>query len=228
MASPSYSFVIPVLNESTHIERLLQLLARKFPDAERIVVDGNSNDDTVARALVGCTHLLIGERGRAAQMNLGASIASGDYLLFLHADSEPDFDAPALGAWLANGPAWGFFQLRLSGGRRIFRLLERAINLRSRLSGIGTGDQMLFVTRSIFATDHEFAPLPLMEDVELCRRLRRMSVPSVAPLIIITSSRRWEQRGVWRTILQMWSLRLAFALGVPAARLWQVYYGRQA
>lgn len=228
MAAPSYSFVIPVLNEAAHIGRLLQLLAENFPGAECIVVDGGSSDATVARAMPGCTRLLIGERGRAAQMNLGAQVASGEYLLFLHADTVPDFRAPALGAWLSQRPPWGFFQLRLSGRRRIFRVLERAINLRSRLGGIGTGDQMLCVSRAMFTANNGFAPLPLMEDVDLCRRLRRVSAPSVAPLVVVTSSRRWEQGGVWRTIVQMWCLRLAFALGVPASRLWQVYYGRQA
>ncbi len=221
------SFVIPVLNEAPHIAGLLQALAERFPAAERIVVDGGSTDATVAQALPYCTQLLLGERGRAAQMNLGARAASGDYLFFLHADSVPDFGAQQLTACLAERPLWGFCRLRLSGRRPVLRLVEWAINWRSRLSGIGTGDQMLLLRRDVFERNHGFAALPLMEDVELCTRLRRQARPRVLPLTVETSSRRWEQRGVVRTVLQMWALRLGFALGVAPACLSRAYYGRQ-
>lgn len=221
------SFVIPVLNEATHIGSLLQTLARRFPAAQRIVVDGGSVDATVAMALPHCTQLLLGERGRAVQMNLGARVAKGDYLLFLHADSLPDFTAEQLAECLREGPEWGFCRLRLSGQRPVFRLLERAINLRSRLSGIGTGDQMLVLRREVFERHQGFAALPLMEDVELCRRLRRQVRPRVLPLTVATSSRRWERRGVVRTVVLMWALRLAFAVGVAPVHLWRAYYGRQ-
>lgn len=221
------SFVIPVLNEASHIAGLLQSLAARFPEAQRIVVDGGSTDATVAQALPHCTQLLLGERGRAVQMNLGARAASGDYLLFLHADSVPDFGAQQLTACLEERPLWGFCQLRLSGRRPVLRLIEWAINRRSRLSGIGTGDQMLLLRRDVFERNQGFAALPLMEDVELCARLRRQARPRVLPLTVETSSRRWEQRGVARTVLQMWALRLGFALGVAPAYLSRAYYGRQ-
>ncbi|QIB67764.1 glycosyltransferase family 2 protein [Kineobactrum salinum] len=221
------SFIIPVLNEAPHIASVLQTLAERFPEAQRIVVDGGSTDATVAQALPHCTQLLLGARGRAAQMNLGARVASGDYLLFLHADSVPDFDMQQLTACLHGRPQWGFCRLRLSGRQPVFRLLEWAINRRSSLSGIGTGDQMLLLRRDVFERNQGFATLPLMEDVELCARLRQQARPRVLPLTVETSSRRWEQRGVARTVLQMWALRLGFALGVAPAHLSRAYYGRQ-
>lgn len=225
MSRPSLSFVIPVLNEAVRIGPLLATLARDFPGAERIVVDGGSVDTTVAAAMPAATQLLLGEPGRALQMNLGGRAASGDYLLFLHADSRPCFAAAELEKALGGAPLWGFFPLRLDGEQAVFRLLERMISWRSRVSGIGTGDQMLFLHRDLFRDCGGFAAIPLMEDVELCTRLRRGAAPLVPPLAVETSSRRWEQRGVLRTVLQMWSLRLAYALGVAPERLWQAYYG---
>lgn len=225
LSGPSLSFVIPVLNEAERIGELLAVLAGDFPDAQRIVVDGGSSDDTVAAAFPGATQLLLGEAGRAAQMNLGARAASGDYLLFLHADSRPRFAAEAMNRLLAVQPEWGFFPLRLDGSRPVYRLLERAISLRSRYSSIGTGDQMLFLRRDLFLACGGFASIPLMEDVELCKRLRRRSAPLVPELAVLTSSRRWEQRGVLATVLQMWGLRLAYALGVAPDRLRRIYYG---
>ncbi len=227
MIGPSLSFVIPVLNEAERIAPLLAQLARDFPSAQRIVVDGGSRDGTVAAAMSGCTQLLLGEPGRSAQMNLGGRVASGDYLLFLHADSRPRFTAAELERELSAAPVWGFFPLRLDGGRAVFRLIERAITLRSRASGIGTGDQLLFLQRDLFHDCGGFAAIPLMEDVELCRRLRRQCRPRVPELAVETSSRRWEERGVLRTVFQMWGLRLAYALGVAPARLWRIYYGRR-
>lgn len=225
MTASSLSFVIPVLNEEARIGPLLALLQRDFPGAQRIVVDGGSADGTVAAAMPGATQLLLGQPGRAAQMNLGARAASGDYLLFLHADSRPRFAAAQLQSVLSEAPGWGFFPLRLDGHRAVFRLLERAISLRSRYSGIGTGDQMLFLRRDVFLECGGFASIPLMEDVELCKRLRRTAAPLVPDLAVETSSRRWEQRGVLRTVLQMWGLRLAYVLGAAPERLWQRYYG---
>ncbi|MEQ9463880.1 MAG: TIGR04283 family arsenosugar biosynthesis glycosyltransferase [Haliea sp.] len=225
MSHPSLSFVIPVLNEVERIGPLLAQLARDFPAAQRIVVDGGSTDGTVAAAMPGCTQLLLGEAGRSAQMNLGGHAASGDYLLFLHADTRPRFAAAELEKELAAKPRWGFFRLRLDGRRVVFRLLERGITLRSRVSGIGTGDQLLFLQRELFQGCGGFAAIPLMEDVELCRRLRRGSRPRVPGLAVETSSRRWEERGVLRTVLQMWGLRFAYALGASPARLWRIYYG---
>jgi rSAM/selenodomain-associated transferase 2 len=225
-AAPQFSFVIPVLNEGPRIKGLLEALSAAFPRAERIVVDGGSVDDSVAQALPGATALLMTAVGRAAQMNLGAQTARGEYLLFLHADTYPLFAGDALSTALSARPAWGFFAVCLDGRRAVFRVIERAISWRSRASGIGTGDQLLFVRRDVFEAAGGYAAIPLMEDVELSARLRRQHRPLVPPgLRVQTASRRWEQRGVARTVLQMWRLRLAFALGVSPERLWRQYYG---
>ena len=228
MAAPAsqLSFVIPVLNEAPRIAGLLEDLQARFPGAERIVVDGGSGDETVAHALPGATSVLVAESGRALQMNLGARSAQGEYLLFLHADTTPLFDARSLRAALELRPAWGYFRLRLDGRAAVFRLIERAISWRSSASGIGTGDQLLFVRRDLFAAAGGFAAIPLMEDIELCVRLRRQQRPLLPRgLRVQPSSRRWEKRGVVRTVVEMWCLRLAYALGVSPARLWRYYYG---
>jgi len=219
-------FVIPVLNEQDRIADLLRHLRRQFPDSELIVVDGGSVDRTVAEALPLCTRLLIGEPGRAAQMNLGARTAAADYLFFLHADSLPGISADGLQAYLAGEPAWGFCRVRLSSGRRIFRLIEWCMNARSRLTRVATGDQLLFLRRALFDASGGFDPIPLMEDVAYCKRLRRQVRPLVIREPVLSSSRRWEQRGVVRTVVSMWGLRLAYFIGVSPDRLWHYYYGR--
>lgn len=219
------SFVIPVLNEEQRIGCLLRHLRQHFPHSETIVVDGGSNDATVARAMPLCTRLLLGERGRAQQMNLGGRAANGDYLCFLHADSCPGGGAASLSRELAGDPLWGFCRVRLGGRARVFRLIEWFMNLRSRATSVATGDQMLYLRRDLFEQTGGFDPIPLMEDVAYCKRLRRLAPPHIIPEAVLTSSRRWEQRGVVRTVLTMWSLRLAYCAGVSPARLWRYYYG---
>ncbi len=220
------AFVIPVLEEEHRIGGLLRRLRERYPAAELVVVDGGSRDRTVAAAMPLCDQLLLGETGRAAQMNLGGRVAMADYLCFLHADTEPTVSAARLSAHLASGPDWGFCRVRLSGARAVFRVIEQFMNLRSRLTGIATGDQMLFLRRALFERTGGFDRLPLMEDIAYCRRLRRLARPLVIPEPVVTSSRRWEERGVAATVLTMWSLRLAYFLGVPPERLWRFYYGR--
>ena len=158
-------------------------------------------------------------------MNLGARVASARYLFFLHADSSPGVDARALQTYLQGDPAWGFCRLRLSGQRRVFRVIEWFINWRSRATYIGTGDQMLFMRRDVFAASGGFDEQPLMEDVACCKRLRRTGAPLIIAEPVVTASRRWEERGVMRTVLQMWALRLAYFLGASPERLWRHYYG---
>ena len=220
------SFVIPVLNEGDHIDTLLRRLRSTYPEAELVVVDGGSGDDTVPQAMPLCDVLLLGERGRASQMNLGGRAARREYLLFLHADSFPGVSGPRLADYLADRPQWGFCRVRLSGSAAAFRVIEWFMNLRSTVTGIATGDQMLFLRRELFEETGGFEPIPLMEDIAYCRRLRRVATPRALREPVVTSSRRWEARGIVRTVLQMWGLRLAYFLGASPARLWQHYYGR--
>ena len=222
---PRLSIVLPVLNEAASLPGTLARLRRDFPEAELLVVDGGSSDETVALAAMDSVQVLHSERGRARQMNTGAAAARGDYLLFLHADSEPGYTAADLYPELAAEPAWGFAPVILSGRRWVFRVIEHAISWRSRLTRVATGDQGIFVLRSVFEDLGGYADIPLMEDVELSKRLRSQSAPRVLPWPVTTSSRRWESHGVLRTILTMWRLRLAYVCGVPPQRLYERYYG---
>jgi len=221
----SVGFIIPVLNEGERIAGLLGYLREHFPDSELTVVDGGSSDQTVAAALPLCTRLLIGERGRAAQMNLGARTSNADYLCFLHADSTPGVSAGRLQSHLSSAPLWVFCRVRLGNPRRVFRVIEWCMNQRSRLTSVATGDQMLFLQRAVFERSGGFDLIPLMEDVAYSKRLRRLGRPLVIAEPVLSSSRRWEQRGVLATVLSMWSLRLAYFAGVSPQRLWRYYYG---
>ena len=222
---PRLSIVLPVLNEAASLPGTLARLRRHFPEAELLVVDGGSSDETVALAAMDSVQVLHSQRGRARQMNTGAAAARGDYLLFLHADSEPGYTAADLYLELAAEPAWGFAPVILAGRRWVFRVIEHAISWRSRLTRVATGDQGIFVLRSVFEDLGGYADIPLMEDVELSKRLRSQSAPRVLPWPVTTSSRRWESHGVLRTILTMWRLRLAYVCGVPPQRLYERYYG---
>ena len=219
-------FVIPVLNEEEHVAGLLRSLREQFPECELTVVDGGSDDHTVVNALPLCTRLLIGEPGRALQMNLGGQACTADYLFFLHADSMPSVSAEQLQNYLQLAPIWGFCRVRLNSPRRVFRVIEWFINLRSGFTAVGTGDQMLFMQRSEFERGGGFDAIPLMEDIACSKRLRRLAPPLVLTEPVVTSARRWEQRGILRTVLAMWALRLAYFVGVSPARLWYHYYGR--
>ena len=219
-------FVIPVLNEQDRIADLLLQLRASFPNSELVVVDGGSIDRTVAAAMPLCTRLLVGEPGRASQMNLGGRASNADYLCFLHADSLPEVSCVSLQGYLAARPLWGFCRVRLDGARPVFRVIEWFMNLRSRLTAVATGDQMMFLQRALFEQTGGFDPIPLMGDVAYSKRLRRLARPAVIPEPVVSSSRRWEQRGVGRTVLSMWGLRLAYFAGVSPRRLWHHYYGR--
>ncbi len=227
---PWLSVVMPALNEADGIAaRLEGLQGLRAEGGELIVVDGGSDDATVERAGPLADLVLVADRGRARQMNAGAAVASGRLLLFLHADTQLPADfLSRLRAFLHEpGHAWGRFDVRLSGEAGMFRLIERMMNWRSRLTGIATGDQAIFARREVFEQLAGFADIPLMEDVELCSRLRRLSRPCCLSPPVITSSRRWEEQGIWRTIFLMWRLRLAYFLGVSPERLVMSYYGRR-
>ena len=218
----SLSIVVPVLDEAEGIVATLASLAPlRARGAELIVVDGGSRDATVARAQALADRVMEGPRGRARQMNAGAAVARGPTLLFLHADTRLPEDADRLiASALGVAPlAWGRFDVAIEGHSRMLPVVAAMMNLRSRLSGIATGDQALFMNREAFDAVGGFPHQPLMEDIELSARLKRLSTPVCLRERVLTSGRRWEQRGVWRTIVLMWRLRLLYALGVRADRL---------
>lgn len=220
------SIVVPTLNEAVALPVLLADLDRLCaPGDEIVVVDGGSSDGTPAIAAALADRVLHAAPGRASQMNAGAADARGDVLWFLHADSRVPADTRnAIAMALGSGAEWGRFDVRLSGTRPLLRVVETLMNVRSRASGIATGDQGIFVRRSAFAAVGGFPPIALMEDIALSRALKRRGRPHcVTRPRLLTSSRRWEQRGVWRTILLMWRLRLAYALGADPARLARRY-----
>ena len=219
--SVQLSIIVPALNEAACIRELLrQLQALRAQGHEVIVVDGGSCDETVALAQPLVDQLLPAPAGRALQMNIGAQAAGGRVLWFVHADTRvPETAAQVIIDSVAHAARWGRFDVRLSGDRLLFRLVERMMNWRSRFTGIATGDQGIFVTRELFERVGGFAALPLMEDIDLSRRLKREQRPLCLRDTLTSSSRRWEQKGIVRTIALMWVLRLAYFLGVPPARL---------
>ena len=219
------SIIIPVLNEANSIVGLLSSLsALRAAGHEVLVVDGGSTDGTQSLARPLCDKLILSCRGRALQMNSGARQATGEMLWFLHADSS--FSTKALDAVpdLFKEHAWGRFDLCLSGERTAYRVIERMINLRSRLTGIATGDQGIFVDRNLFWDVGGYPDIPLMEDVALSRELLRKIPPLNLRHKVQTSSRRWEQDGLLATVLLMWKLRFQFYLGADPGLLVKRYY----
>lgn len=217
------SIVIPVLNEAGCLDQSLKrLFASPLVEegCEVIVCDGGSHDGSLEIARRHDCRVLAATPGRAEQMNRGAEIAQGQLLLFLHADSE----LPADLRQLPKDADWGFFRLQLDHPARVFRLIESAINLRSRITRVAGGDQGLFFRRDFFERLGAFPTIPLMEDVAICKSARCLAPPLVIQSPVKTSSRRWQQRGVVKTILLMWSLRLAYWLGVDPIRLHRIYY----
>ena len=220
------SIVVPVLNEeaglATALDRLQPLRAAGH---EVIVVDGGSRDESVAVARPRADCTLVASRGRAVQMNAGAGAAAGDVIVFLHADSELPADAAAaIANALAAGAQWGRFDITIAGRPPLLRLVAWMMNARSRLTGIATGDQGIFVRRDTFAEAEGYPPIALMEDIALSKLLkRRAGPPACLRQRVITSGRRWECRGPWRTIITMWRLRLAYALGADPERLARIY-----
>ncbi len=223
--NPTVSVVMPVLNEADRLQSAGRSLA-SLPNSEWIVVDGGSNDGSVKIAESMGANVIVSSPGRARQMNTGASLARGDYLLFLHADTSLPGDWQLwLRALESVGPNWGFFRVALQPAGKVLGLVAAAMNLRSRLTRVATGDQAIFVKRSVFEALSGFADIPLMEDVEISKRLRRQAPPMIWPTPVHTSSRRWRRHGIARTVLLMWSLRLQYVLGVSPTILYRRYYG---
>lgn len=217
------SVIIPTLNEAEHLEKTLAQIPRSHDPTriEILISDGGSRDASLQIAADYTDLIVKGSAGRAAQMNRAAALAKGEWLLFLHADSWlPEY-------WQASilkSRQWGFFPLRLSGQHWGFRVIEKAICLRSAITRVATGDQGLFFRRDVFQQMGGFDDIPIMEDIAISKKARQISTPDIARCAMVTSSRRWQQNGIFKTILLMWSLRLAFWLGISPVRLHRLYY----
>ena len=216
------SVIVPALEEAEGIASALDaLVPLRGAGHEVIVADGGSRDATVAIATPLADRVIVAPRGRASQMNAGAAVATGDVLLFVHADSRIPADAArAIDEAIRAGRRWGRFDVTIDGRSRALPVVAAAMNLRSRLTGIATGDQGIFAERALFAEAGGYPPIPLMEDLALSRTLkRRAGRPACLASRVRTSGRRWDRDGAWRTILLMWGLRARWALGADPARL---------
>ncbi len=220
-----FSIIIPTLNESSNLCYALEQLLDSIEclsEVEIMISDGGSSDDTIQLATQYPVKLINAAKGRARQMNAGAQHSTGDWLVFLHADTRlPD-------NWMAliarTESTWGRFDIRLSGSHWMLRIIEKAINLRSRKTSIATGDQALFFQRDFFNQLGGFPDIPLMEDIAMSSQARKISTPACIRQVAITSSRRWEQNGILRTILLMWMIRFAYWLGIKPDTLRRIYY----
>ena len=223
--TPSVSIIVPALDEAGGIAAALGALApQRAAGAAVIVVDGGSRDATVARCAGRADRVIAAPRGRARQMNAGAALARAPVLLFVHADTAlPAGAIDAVRAALESGAGWGRFDVRIAGRSRLLPVIAALMNWRSRTTGIATGDQAIFVRAAVFREVGGFPDQPLMEDIELSSRLKRIGPPACLRERVTTSGRRWEQRGVWRTIWLMWRLRARYWLGTPAERLAEAY-----
>lgn len=220
------SIVVPILNEALVLPALLeQLLVLRRHGCQVLIVDGGSEDGCANLAELAGFTVLRSPRGRAQQMNAGAAHATGAALLFLHADTRlPDGAVALISQALADDRhRWGRFDVQIDGHHFMLRVVGAMMNLRSRWTGIATGDQAMFVSRTVFEALGGFADQALMEDIALSARLRKISRPACIRHCVSTSGRRWERGGVWRTILLMWRLRWAYWRGVPAHQLAKAY-----
>ncbi len=218
------TIVVPVLNEAAIIVAALKALAPlRARGAEIAVVDGGSSDGTPDLARPLADRVIAAPRGRGATMNAGAAQGDGDAFVFLHADTMLPQDADRLIASALKRRAWGRFDLRIAGRHPLLAIVARMINWRSRVTGIATGDQAIFVAREAFFSVGGFPDLPLMEDIAISRRLKCLCRPFCVSTPVVTSGRRWEHHGVLRTIVLMWRLRLAYYFGAEPARLARHY-----
>ena len=222
------SIVIPVCNERENLKELAVHLKHEAAFAEIIVVDGGSTDGGPLLAEGFADVVLQTHPGRAVQMNAGADIAQADYLLFLHADTRlPKAFEASFTHWLSTQPVWGFFPVKLSGKHWMFRVIEKAINVRSSITYGASGDQAICVQKRCFDKVGAYEQIPLMEDLSLSKRLSKLCRPKCFQQPVMTSSRRWEQQGMLKTIFLMWHIRLCYHLGVAPEKLasWYRAYG---
>ncbi|PID42424.1 MAG: glycosyl transferase [Proteobacteria bacterium] len=220
------SVIIPVFNEEAALPLTLSLLEQGCTDGvEVIVADGGSTDGSAAVCAGKSVRWVNAEKGRAAQMNAGANVAKGSVLVFLHADTRiPPGFVRELGCFRASHKFWGRFNVALDGKHWAYRLISLMINQRSCCTGIATGDQAIFVKKSVFDIVGGFPDIPLMEDVEFSARLSALDSPLCSRMKVVTSSRRWENNGIVKTVLLMWWLRLQYFFGVSPERLAKIYY----
>ena len=221
------SIIVPILNEAATLANFLQpLQPLRQRNCEIIVVDGGSDDASAIIALPFADYVVKSARGRAIQMNMGAAIAQGEVLWFLHSDSiiPADSDQLILHGLEAGGNVWGRFDVRLSGDALMLRIVAAMMNMRSRYSSIATGDQGIFIQREAFLQAGGYPKIALMEDITISRHLKRLSRPVCLRQKLITSSRRWERNGIFRTIVLMWWLRLLYFFGVAPEQLVRRYY----
>jgi rSAM/selenodomain-associated transferase 2 len=226
MISTKISIIIPVLNEAKVLTgTLLAMQPLRRAGHELIIADGGSTDASVTLCQPFSDRVIDAPRGRSRQMNAGARVASGSIFLFLHADTllPEGADQLILAGMKEHKMNWGRFDVHLSGKHPLLRIVEELMNWRSRISGIATGDQAIFVRREIFGAAGGFPDIDLMEDIILSKSLKKYGSPLCLRQYVTTSSRRWEKKGILRTVLFMWFLRLAHFLGVDPRRLAQLY-----
>lgn len=222
---PALSIVVPMLNEHASIAATLSALRAGAPDAEIVVVDGGSDDDSKSIARVLCDLLLEAPRGRANQLNAGAARASGEVLAFVHADTivPRSFAADIASAMRNPAVAGGRFDLKLDDPALPYQIIGWLISVRSRLSRTGTGDQAIFVRRQVFQRLGGFPNLEICEDLDFARRLKRAGAVICLRSRVVTSARRWQRAGLVRTVLRMWTIRLGYLAGVSPSRLSRWY-----
>ncbi len=225
MSPARLSVIVPMLNEESAIAATLRALRAGAPDAEIVVIDGGSSDRSAELARPLCDILITAERGRAAQMNAGAARASSDVLAFVHADTlVPPTFARDIGMALADSRVvGGRFDVRLDDPHPLCVLIGFLINARSRISRTATGDQAIFVRRSVFEQLGGFPPIPICEDLDLARRMKRAGRIACLTAKVVTSARRWRERGIIRTAITMWMIRALYLAGVSPTRLARLY-----
>lgn len=219
----SISIIIPTLNEEHVLGELIDALQTQSKNLEIIVVDGGSSDGTLA-LVSEKPNVIVKESapGRAIQMNLGAKHANGNTFAFVHADTKISKDFVQILSQISENK-WGYFKVALSGRKLVYRVIASMMNIRSRMTSVITGDMVLVICEDLFSEVNGFPAIPIMEDVEISKRLRRHYKPEQLNSTVTTSSRRWDTNGVYKTIFLMWRLRLEYFLGVNPSQLVKRY-----
>ena len=219
-----FSIIIPTLNEAEGIYDFLMPLQALRNQCEIIISDAGSRDKTREISLPFVDQFMVAPKGRATQMNAGAKVARTDVLIFLHADTFlPEQGLALIQQAVDKGALWGRFDIQLEGQHMMLKIVAQMMNWRSRMSGIATGDQVIFITQQLFLRVEGYAEIALMEDIEISKRLNKLARPYCIKAKVRTSARRWESFGVWKTIALMWSIRLRYFLGEAPEQLAELY-----